>query len=144
MASLTLATASMVVDQTLRFARDIDAAPLSVAVLDTGGHVVVLKREDEAGIVRNEVAVGKAWATLGMGLGGRTLEQRTQGAAAFFGAVTAASDGRFIPRTGGVLLRSAEGTVVGAAGVSGDTSEVDERCVLAGVEGTGLTADPGE
>ena len=141
--SVTLAQASMIVDTALKKGRDTSCAPLTVAVLDAGGHLVAFKREDKSGILRFDIAFGKAWAALGMGFGGRTLAGRAPRSQLFFTALAAASDGRFVPVVGGILIRDAAGDVVGAVGISGDTSENDEKCGIAGIEAAGLKSDPG-
>jgi len=141
--SLTLAQASTIVDTALATGREAKFQPLSVAVLDAGGHLVAFKREDKSGIMRFEIAFGKAWGALGMGFGSRTLAGRVPRAQMFFTALTAASGGRFIPVTGGVLVRDDGGDVIGAVGISGDTSDNDEKCAIAGIGAAGLKADPG-
>jgi len=141
---LTLAQASTIVDVTLKTGREIKFQPLSVAVLNAGGHLVAFKREDKSGILRFDIAFGKAWGALGMGFGGRTLAGRAPRSQLFFTMLAAASDGRFVPVVGGILIRDAAGDVIGAVGISGDTSENDEKCGIAGIEAAGLKADPGE
>src|SRR5690606_38984643 len=103
MSRLTLAIADRIAEETLEAGRSRDAAPLTVAVLDSGGHVVVLKRSDDSGILRCEIAYGKAWGALGMGLPTRTLGERAQTNPSFFAALAASSHGRLIPVPGGVL-----------------------------------------
>jgi uncharacterized protein GlcG (DUF336 family) len=141
--SLTLAQASTVVDVALKTGREKKFAALSVAVLDAGGHLVAFKREDKSGILRFDIAFGKAWGALGMGFGGRTLAGRAPKSQLFFTMLAAASQGRFVPVVGGILIRDTAGDVIGAVGISGDTSENDEMCGLAGIEAAGLKADPG-
>ena len=97
MSSLTLAQASTILDVALKTAREAKFSPLSVAVLDGGGHLVAFKREDKSGILRFEIAFGKAWGALGMGFGSRTLAGRVSRSQMFFTALAAASDGRFVP-----------------------------------------------
>lgn len=140
---LTLEIADKIVDLTLQTGRKQNAQPLTVAVLDAGGHVIVLKRSDGSGILRCEIAYGKAWGALGMGLPTRVLASRAQANPQFFTAIAASSAGRVIPVPGGVLVRHATGAIIGAVGVSGDTSDVDEICAVAGIEGQGLIADIG-
>jgi uncharacterized protein GlcG (DUF336 family) len=140
---LTLAQASTIVDVALKTGREKKFAALSVAVLDSGGHLVAFKREDKSGILRFDIAFGKAWGALGMGFGGRTLAGRAPKSQLFFTMLAAASQGRFVPVVGGILIRDAAGDVIGAVGISGDTSENDEMCGLAGIEAAGLKADPG-
>ena len=95
--SVTLAQASTIVDVALRQGRETNCAPLTVAVLDAGGHLVAFKREDKSGILRFDIAFGKAWGALGMGLGSRTLAGRAPKQPAFFTALAAVSDGRRVP-----------------------------------------------
>jgi uncharacterized protein GlcG (DUF336 family) len=145
MSNLTLAQASIIVDKALEKGRELNLHPLTVVVLDAGGHLVAMKREDKSGILRTEIATGKAWGTLGMGFGGREFARRAaSGGAVFLQALMAASGGKIIPAPGGVLIRDASGDVVGAVGISGDTSDKDEMCCVAGIEAAGLQADTGE
>jgi uncharacterized protein GlcG (DUF336 family) len=140
---LTLAQASTIVDVALKKGRETSCAPLTVAVLDAGGHLVAFKREDRSGILRFDIAYGKAWGALGMGFGSRTLFERSANTPMFFTALAAASGGRLVPNPGGVLIKDASGDILGAVGISGDTSDKDEVCAIAGVEAAGLKADPG-
>ena len=141
--SVTLAQASTIVDVALKKARETNLQPLTVAVLDAGGHLVAFKREDKSGILRFDIAFGKAWGALGMGFGSRTLAGRAAKTPQFFTMLAAASGGRMVSNPGGVLIRDVGGTVVGACGISGDTSDKDEMCAIAGIEAAGLKADPG-
>jgi uncharacterized protein GlcG (DUF336 family) len=146
MSRLTLAQASTIVDTALAKARQLGLAPMTVVVLDAGGHPIALKREDKSGILRVEIATGKAWGALGMGSGSRLLADRvTSGVAgaAFVNAIAAASGGRVVPVPGGVIVRDEAGEAVGAVGVSGDLSDKDEMCALAGIEAAGLASDTG-
>lgn len=143
MSVITLAQASTIVDAALKQGRDSNLAPLTVAVLDAGGHLVAFKREDKSGILRFDIAFGKAWGALGMGFGSRTLANRATKTPQFFTMLAAASGGRIVSNPGGVLIRDASGDIVGACGISGDTSDKDEMCALAGIAAAGLKADPG-
>jgi uncharacterized protein GlcG (DUF336 family) len=143
MARLSLAQATTVLQAALSKARAMGLAPLAVAVLDDGGHLKAFAREDGAGIMRPQIAIGKAWGALGMGFGSRTFARRAAENPAFFGALYAASEGRLLPAAGGVLIKDKAGEVVGAVGISGDTSDKDEACALAGIEAAGLAGDPG-
>jgi uncharacterized protein GlcG (DUF336 family) len=140
---LTLAQASTIVDIALATARDMELVPMTVAVLDAGGHLVAFKREDRSGILRYDIAYGKAWGALGMGFGSRTLYERAANTPQFFNALYVASGGRVVTNPGGVLIRDGEGEIIGAVGISGDTSDKDEACAVAGIEAAGLFADPG-
>lgn len=145
MSNVTLAQASIIVDQALATGRELNLHPLTVVVLDAGGHLVAMKREDKSGILRTEIATGKAWGTLGMGFGGREFARRAaSGGGLFLTALMQASEGRIVPAPGGVLIRGAAGDVIGAVGISGDTSDKDEMCCVAGIEAAGLTPDTGE
>ncbi len=139
---LTLAHAAAITDAALAHGRERGFAPLTVAVLDAGGHLVAMKREDNSGILRFDIAFGKAYGALGMGFGSRELANRAAAAPTFIAALTAASGGRLIPAPSGVLILSA-GEVVGAVGISGDNSDNDEICALAGIEAAGLDAKVG-
>jgi uncharacterized protein GlcG (DUF336 family) len=141
--SVTLAQASTIVDVALKKAREANLAPLTAAVLDAGGHLVAFKREDKSGILRFDIAFGKAWGALGMGFGSRTLAGRAAKTPQFFTMLAAASSGRIVTNPGGVLIRDGGGAIIGACGISGDTSDKDEMCAVAGIEAAGLKADPG-
>ncbi len=143
MQHLSLQLACTIIDAALAKARERKFAPLSVAVLDSGGHLVAFKREDKSGILRYDIAFGKAWGALGMGFGSRNLFERSSKQPVFFTALMATSGGRFVPNPGGVLIRNSDGEVIGAVGISGDTSDNDEICCVAGVEAAGLTPDIG-
>lgn len=146
MAGITLQQATTVVEAALRKGRETGCAPLAVAVLDDGGHLKAFAREDGAGIIRPQIAVGKAWGALGMGMGSRALARRVAEQpqqAPFFAALNAMSDGRVVPAPGGVLIRDGAGAVIGAVGISGDASDKDEACALAGIEAAKLTGDTG-
>jgi uncharacterized protein GlcG (DUF336 family) len=146
MAGITLQQATTVVEAALRKGRETSCAPLAVAVLDDGGHLKAFAREDGAGIIRPQIAMGKAWGALGMGMGSRALARRVAEQpqqAPFFAALNAMSDGRVVPAAGGVLIRDGAGTVIGAVGISGDVSDKDEACALAGIEAAKLTGDTG-
>ena len=139
---MTLSIAATIVDAALAAGRSHGFQPLSAAVLDAGGHLVAFKREDRSGILRFDIAFGKAWGALGMGFGSRELFNRTSANPTFMAALTAVSGGRLVPVPSGVLILSG-GEVIGAIGVSGDNSDNDEICALAGIEAAGLQAKTG-
>jgi uncharacterized protein GlcG (DUF336 family) len=143
MISLSLHQAEGIVDAGLDRARELGLKPLTIAVLDAGGHLVAFKRQDRSGILRPDIAQGKAWGALGMGLGGRALAKRAEMAPAFFTSLASVSHGRIIPVPGGVLIRTADGDIVGAVGISGDLPDNDEACAVFGIERVGLVADGG-
>lgn len=140
---LTLNQAGEIVDAALSKARELRLRPLSVTVLDPGGHPIVVKREDGAGILRPQIAHAKAWGCLGTGQGGAVGARHANRDPAFFAALAAISEGRVASSRGGVLIRDAAGTLLGAIGVSGDRPENDEAAAVAGVEKAGLVADAG-
>ncbi len=138
MTALTLSMAQQVVAGTLAEARSRGAKPLAVVVLDAGGHPVALAREDGASFYREKIAAAKAKGALGMGADSRVLAERAAGNPAFFQSVAVAVDGDIAFSPGGVLLRAADGAVIGAIGVSGDTADCDEECARAGIGAAGL------
>ena len=141
--TVTLEQASIIVDATLAAGARHGYDPLTCAVLDPGGHLVALKRADGSGILRPDIAIGKAWGALGMGIPTRKLAERAEHMPQFFAALAAVSGGRMVPVPGGVLIRQ-EGRIIGAVGVSGDVSDPDEQCAVEGIEAAGLTADIGQ
>jgi uncharacterized protein GlcG (DUF336 family) len=141
--TITLERANHIATAALKKGRDMKFAALTVAVLDPGGHLVALQREDHSGILRVEIATGKAYGALGFGFGSRELFERAKVQPVFMGAVAAASGGRVVPVPSGVLIRDAKGHVIGAVGVSGDTSDNDEICAVAGIEAAGFKPQTG-
>ena len=140
---ISLSQASRIVDAALSHARENSLEPITVAVLDGRGCLVALKMEDGSSLLRPEIASGKAWSALAMGFGTRNLASRAAKLPAFFGAIASLADGRMLTVPGGVLIRDDSGAVIGAVGASGDVSDNDEACVLAGIKAIGLKADPG-
>lgn len=140
--TLPLATAETIIDKALDAAREFDMQAMSVAILDAGGHLVAFKREDGSGIMRAQIAVGKAWGALGMGASSRLLRDRLGGRPNFISALTDVSEGRFVPVPGGVLVLDDDHYAIGAVGISGDTSERDEYCAIQGIQGAGLACEP--
>ena len=138
MTKLTLQLALRVIDGALARATELGCAPLTVVVLDAGGHDIALKRQDRSGILRVDIARGKAWGALGMGFSSRELGERAQKLPHFFGALASVSQGRLVPVAGGVLIYDEERNVVGAVGISGDTSDRDEDCAFSGINAAGL------
>ena len=142
--SLPLERANGIVDEALRVGREENMQPLTVAVLDSGGHLLSFQREDGSGILREEIAVGKAWGALGMGMSSRAIRDRNKDRLAFQNAIVTASQGRLIPVPGGVLICNQDGEVLGSVGISGDTSERDEYCAIRAVKSEGLVSNPEE
>ena len=134
---LTLEKASIIVDKTLEKGRELKIRPLCVAVLDEGGHLKALKREDEASILRPQIAIGKAWGAVGMGESTRELGQRLKDRPTFLNSLSDLSDGKVVPVAGGVLILE-DDSIIGAVGVSGGTSDEDEACAIEGIKAAGL------
>ncbi|OUS37622.1 GlcG protein [Rhodobacterales bacterium 56_14_T64] len=139
--SLSLTNASAIVDESLRLGREANLLPLTVVALDAGGKLIAVKCEDGSGIMRFDVAFGKAWGALGMGISSRLIRDRLADRPSFQNALAAASDGRLIPVPGGVLVRDANGITIGAIGISGDTSDKDEYCAIAAIHFAGLLSE---
>ena len=117
--------------------------PLAVAVLDAGGHLKAFERQDNTSILRPQIAHGKAYGAIAMGLGSRALFERAQQQPFFVQAINSLANGALVPVPGGVLVKSADGEIIGAVGVTGDNSDNDEICAVAGIEAAGLVADTG-
>ncbi|MGZ5854326.1 MAG: GlcG/HbpS family heme-binding protein, partial [Xanthobacteraceae bacterium] len=141
MSGITLAQASTIADVALKKGRELNLKPLVVSILDAGGHHVVYKREDKSPILRFQIATGKAYGALGMGMGSRGLFERSQKNPMFVQMLGQLSGGRVMGVPGGVLILDAAGDTIGAVGISGDTSDNDETCALAGIEAAGLKAE---
>ncbi len=140
---MSLDEARQIIAAAFKKSGELGLKPLAVVVLDAGGHLRAVERQDGASIHRPEIARGKAYGALAMGLGSRTLNERVKGQGApFIDAVNGVLDGRMVPVPGGVLIRDAEGGIIGAVGISGDTSDQDEACAVAGIAAAGLAADP--
>lgn len=144
MKRLTLADADNIIDAAIAKGRELDLGRLAVVVLDDGGHPIAMKREDGSEFMRPGIANAKAWGALGMGLPSRLLYERAKKLPVFIGALSDISGGRMVALPGGVIIRDSEGDIIGAVGVSGDVSEPDEVCAVAGVEAAGLQPDIGQ
>lgn len=143
MSALTLKVAVNLAGQAIAAGRAIAAAPLTIAVLDGGGHLITLQREDGASLLRPQIAIGKAWGAIALGKGSRLLALDAQQRPAFIAALNSLGQGSVVPAPGGVLIRDQEGLVLGAIGISGDASDIDERCAITAIEAVGLWADAG-
>ena len=140
MTVLDLETARTIIADARAHGRSAGFKPLTVVVLDAGGHVVAVEREDGASIKRFEIAFGKAHGALSLGMGSRSIMGRAEQQPFFIAAVTSAVGGALVPVPGGVLLRDEDGALLGAVGVTGDTSDNDEAAAVAGIAGAGLVA----
>jgi uncharacterized protein GlcG (DUF336 family) len=143
MSALTLKVAVSLTGRAIASGRKIAAAPLTIAVLDAGGHLLSLQREDGASLLRPQIAIGKAWGAIALGKGSRLLALDAQQRPAFIAALNSLGQGSVVPAPGGVLIRDQEGVVIGAIGISGDTSDIDEQCAISAIEAQGLQADAG-
>ncbi len=137
---MNLEQARAIIAGAQRHAADAGLKPLTVVVLDPGGHVVAAERQDGSSMSRFEIGFGKAHGALALGMGSRSIMGRAEDQAYFIAAVTAAVGGSLVPVPGGVLVKDQEGTLLGAVGITGDTSDNDETAAVAGVESAGLTA----
>jgi uncharacterized protein GlcG (DUF336 family) len=142
MAELTLDVARKILDVALAKGIEKKLKPLVVTVLDARGCVKASAAQDGTSLMRGEVAHGKAYGALAMGLGSRALFQRAQEQPYFIAAVNTLAQGRMVPVPGGVLIQDG-GVLLGAVGISGDTSDNDEACAIAGIEAAGLKANAG-
>jgi uncharacterized protein GlcG (DUF336 family) len=143
MTGITLRKARTIVRQALAKGREAEMKPLAVCVLDAGGHLKAFEREDGASNYRFQVAFGKANGALGLGLGSRALRDRAESQAYFILAAGGVFPGGLVPVPGGVLVRDRRGALLGAVGISGDSSDNDELAAIAGIEAAGLVPDPG-
>jgi len=142
--SLSLEIAECILDAAVAARKEHGMLPLAVAVLDAGGNLVAFRREDGCGVLRFDIAFGKAWAALGMGMPTRLIRDRLAARPAFQSALAAAANGRFIPVPGGVLVLDMAGAAIGAVGISGDASDKDEYCAIRGVIAAGCGCEPAE
>ena len=144
MPGLDLQKANKIISQAFEKARQMKIKPVSVVVLDESGHLKAMQREDGASMFRFDVALGKAWAAVAMGASSRALATRAKGNPNFFVTLAATAHGKFLPQPGGVLIRGADGAILGAAGASGGTGDEDEAICAHGIEQAGLKADVSE
>ena len=141
--TLTLEQATTIIDHALAAGAEHNMRPLTVAVLDAGGHLVAMKRSDGSGILRPQIAFGKAYGALGVERPSRVLEEGLAARPGFQNSLSVAAEGRLVPAPGGVLICAEEGeTIVGAVGISGDTSDRDEYCAIVGIRAADLMPDP--
>ncbi len=135
----TLTDANRIIAIALKKAAELDLKPIGVAVLDPGGHLVAFQRQDEASILRFEIAFGKAYSALAVGVGSRAVARMAVERPHLALGLSGVSGGKIVPLPGGVLILR-NGEIIGAVGVTGDTSDNDELCAVCGVEGIGLEA----
>lgn len=140
MNGLTIAQARKIIEATLAKCNEMGLKPMSVAVLDAGGHLLAFERCDGASPGRFEIARGKAYGAIMLGMGGYAMRDRAEAQPYFLNALNGAYGGMMVPLPGGILVKDAGGAVIGAVGVTGDTSENDATAGTAGIEAAGLTA----
>jgi uncharacterized protein GlcG (DUF336 family) len=144
MSKLTLSVSEKIIKAAFAKGAELGLKPLTVAVLDAGGHVVALMRQDGSSIMRPQIATGKAYGAVAVGAGSRWLDANAQTRPHFVQALNGAAGGGIVPVPGGVLIRDGDGgEILGAVGITGDTSDNDEACAIAGIEAAGLQADGG-
>ncbi len=141
---LTLDQANTIVTAARAKGRALSLMPLTVVVLDAGGQVKATQREDGSSLLRPEIALGKAYGALALGLGGRELARRAAAMQGFMNALSDLAGGRAVPVPGGVLVCGGDGVIFGAVGISGDVSAQDEACAVEGVQAAGLVPDTGD
>ena len=140
MKNVTLTQATQILQGAMQAAREANYKPMGIVVLDASGQLVSFVREDGASMFRFDIARGKAWGAVGIGSSSRALAERAKGNPNFFVALAATAEGKFLPQTGAVLIKDAEGQILGSAGASGGTGDEDELICMAGIASAGLVA----
>jgi uncharacterized protein GlcG (DUF336 family) len=143
MSDLTLSTAQAILDAALKQARQMKLLPVAVAVLDARGALRAFGAEDGTSLKRGEIARGKAYGAIALGVGSRTLTKMALDRPHFIGSMHTLVDGPLVPAPGGVLIRDGAGRLLGAVGISGDTADHDEAAALHAIHAAGLMGDPG-
>lgn len=138
---LTLDQANAIIEGAFTSAARNELPPLAVVVIDTAGDIVSAQRQDGASMIRLDVALGKAWGAVAMGVSSRALAERAKDNPNFFAGLTVTSKGRLLPQPGAVLIRDAGGAIIGAVGASGGTGDEDEACCISGIRHVGLASD---
>ena len=141
MNQLTLDQANQIIQGARAAARAANYKPMGIAVLDASGQLVAFGREDGASMFRFDIARGKAWGAVGMGISSRALAERAKDNPNFFVSLAATAEGKFLPQPGAVLIKDASGHVLGSVGASGGTGDEDEIICKAGVNACGLMTD---
>ncbi|ARU00354.1 GlcG/HbpS family heme-binding protein [Yoonia vestfoldensis] len=141
MAEISITKARMIIRKALATGRELGLKPLSVVVLDAGGHVKAFEREDGASPGRFGIAHGKAYGSVMLGMAGKAQMARAEAQPFFMAAINGVYGGQVVPVPGGVLLRDKKGAVIGAVGVTGDTSDNDVIAAMAGIAAAGLTGE---
>ena len=142
MAELTLDVARKILDAALAKAVEKKLKPLCITILDARGVTKMTAAQDGTSLMREEIANGKAYGALAMGIGGVALAQRFKDNPGFFTALIARAEGKFAPQQGGILIKNAAGEIIGSVGITGDASQNDEKAGMAGIEAAGLKGEP--
>jgi len=138
MSTLTLEQATTIINAALAQSKASGFNPMGIVVLDAAGDIKAYAREDGASMFRFDVARGKAWGAVGMGISSRALAERAKDNPNFFVSLAATAQGRFLPQPGAVVIKDAAGAVIGAVGASGGTGDEDELICIAGVRAAGF------
>lgn len=143
MAKLSLSKANKIVREALKKGHEQSMKPLTVVVLDAGGHMVAMQREDNSSILRPQVAQGKAFGCIAVGMGSRWLNAQAETRPHFLEGLSNVSGGKIVAVPGGVLIKTNSGEIIGAVGITGDTSDNDEMAAIAGIQAAQFVADTG-
>ena len=141
---LILQQATTIIENAFAKGAELGLAPLTIVILDAGGHLKAMQRADNATFFRPQIAFGKAWGSLALGMASRTLFTIGEERPMFMNSLIGLADQKIVPVPGGVLVRDASGDVIAAVGITGDTSDNDEACAIAGIEAVNLVADAGK
>ena len=144
MTEITLDQANKIIQAAHHEGQTRKLAPLTVVVLDTGGHLKALSRADGASLMRPQIAMAKAWGAIGVGVSSRKLGEMGEARPMFMNALINISEQRLLPVPGGVLVKDESNNIIGSVGVTGDLSDEDEHCAIVGIQAAGLTADAGK
>ena len=139
---LSLDDARKMADNCLEIAAEMTLKPITVAVLDAAGDLKVLLRQDGTSTLRPDIAQGKARGAIALGMGSRAIYERAKEQPYFIQSMNALSGGSLVPVPGGVLIRR-DGAILGAVGITGDTSDNDVACASRAIEAAGFVADAG-
>ena len=140
MTRITLDQANSIVSSALAKGRELGLKPMSVAVLDAGAHLIAFQRQDGASILRPQIASAKASSALALGLSSRKIAEMAAERASFIASLGQIAPQGLVPAAGGIIVVDDDGTPIGAVGVTGDLSDHDEACALAGIAAAGLKA----
>lgn len=141
MARLTLDQANEIIAEARGEAKERALKPLTYAVVDAGGHLIALARDDGAAHLRNEIATNKAWGSIAFGISSKRLGRHIDGHTNWWVGLAGTAGGRLVPSAGGVFIRSSDGEILGAFGISGEASAIDEEIAVIGIEAAGFVAD---